>query len=220
MRVWYISERRGQDPGGLESVLSQLAGRREGGLTLLHEGPFTPETPAQLRNRCPDVVVLHEPACFDNPDLCEVLNLDRGVVLAVSAERVASCRPLAEVHPIVFVSPRPTADGLWLALVSAQAAQRRFASWKDEIHRLQQRLTDRIVIERAKGVLVQRLRITEDEAYRRLRMLSRRQRRQIRDIAQSLLDTECLLLPEGTGCHGHDSPELPGVLAEVRDAVG
>jgi AmiR/NasT family two-component response regulator len=60
---------------------------------------------------------------------------------------------------------------------------------------VQQRLSDRIVIERAKGVLLQRLGISEEEAYKRLRVLSRRQRRPIRDIAQSLLDTQDLLVP-------------------------
>ena len=55
------------------------------------------------------------------------------------------------------------------------------------------------MIERAKGILVQRLGISEEEAYKRLRVSSRRQRRQIRDIAQSLIDTQALLLPEQNG---------------------
>jgi hypothetical protein len=67
------------------------------------------------------------------------------------------------------------------------------------VARLQRRLSDRIVIERAKGILVQRLKISEEEAYKRLRVLSRRQRRQIRDIAQSLLDTQFLFLPGSDG---------------------
>src|SRR5262249_38808325 len=68
-------------------------------------------------------------------------------------------------------------------------------AWQAQVELLQQRLNDRIVIERAKGILVQRLRIAEEEAYQRLRLLSRRQRRQIRDVAQSLLDAQELLLP-------------------------
>src|SRR5262249_5371243 len=68
-----------------------------------------------------------------------------------------------------------------------------------QVARLEQRLSDRIVIERAKGILIQRLKISEEEAYKRLHSLSRRQRRQIRDIAQSLLDTQLLLSPEING---------------------
>jgi hypothetical protein len=59
------------------------------------------------------------------------------------------------------------------------------------------------VIERAKGILVQQLGVSEEEAYKRLRVSSRRQRRQIRDIAQSLIDTQALLLPEQNGYASH-----------------
>jgi AmiR/NasT family two-component response regulator len=86
-----------------------------------------------------------------------------------------------------------------MALLTARTAQLRQAHWHAQVARLQQRLADRIVIERAKAILVQRLGLTEEEAYKRLRVLSRRQRRQIRDIAQSLLDTQSLLLPESNG---------------------
>jgi two-component system, response regulator PdtaR len=71
--------------------------------------------------------------------------------------------------------------------------------WKKETAHLQQRLADRILIERAKGILVQRLRISEEEAYNRLRVLSRRERRHIRDIARSLLDAEHLFATDSSG---------------------
>jgi hypothetical protein len=64
---------------------------------------------------------------------------------------------------------------------------------------LQQRLNDRILIERAKGILVERLSISEKEAYQRMRLQSRRQRRPIRDIAQCLLDAQTLFSPETNG---------------------
>ena len=70
------------------------------------------------------------------------------------------------------------------------------------------------MIERAKGVLVQRLGVSEEEAYKRLRVLSRRQRRQIRDVAQSLLDAQALLAPEANGngfaANGHPHLEELG----------
>jgi AmiR/NasT family two-component response regulator len=88
---------------------------------------------------------------------------------------------------------------MWLAVLTSFVGQRRHLQWKNQVARLQRRLSDRIVIERAKGILVQRLKISEEEAYKRLRVLSRRQRRQIRDIAQSLLDTQFLFLPETDG---------------------
>jgi response regulator NasT len=94
-----------------------------------------------------------------------------------------------------------------MALLGARAALCRQQALKAQVQALQQRLSDRIVIERAKGILVQRLGVTEEEAYKRLRVLSRRQRRQIRDIAQSLLDTQSLLLPDANGFTESVAPE-------------
>src|SRR5439155_19487784 len=92
-----------------------------------------------------------------------------------------------------------SAEALWLGLLGLGAAQHRQRQAQALVARLQRRLSDRIVIERAKGIIVQRLKVSEEEAYKRLRVLSRRQRRQIRDIAQSLLDTQFLFLPESDG---------------------
>jgi response regulator NasT len=122
-----------------------------------------------------------------------------GVVVVTTAERAERFRPLANQHPVAFTLPSAGVDGLWLALVTALAGRRREANWQSQVARLQRRLSDRIVIERAKGILVERLKISEEEAYKRLRMLSRRQRRQIREIAQSLLDTQFLFAPGSNG---------------------
>jgi response regulator NasT len=112
---------------------------------------------------------------------------------------------------VVLVPAGAGPECLGLAVLSARAAQARQRGWQSQLEQLQQRLNDRIVIERAKGVLVQRLGIPEEEAYKRLRVLSRRQRRQIRDIAQSLLDAQALLTPESNGNgfvgNGHPHPE-------------
>ena len=86
-------------------------------------------------------------------------------------------------------------QGSSVVVVAALAGLHRERSWKAQLQQLQQRLEDRIIIEWAKGVLVRRLGIAEEEAYQRLRVLSRRQRRPIRVIAQALLDTQSLLVP-------------------------
>ena len=106
---------------------------------------------------------------------------------------------MAELYPVWLLSADPDGAALSLALRGTQAALRRHRHWKSEVARLEQRLADRILIERAKGILVQRLGIHEEEAYNRLRVLSRRQRRHLRDVARSLLDAQFLLLPEVNG---------------------
>lgn len=99
----------------------------------------------------------------------------------------------AERLPIVFVPADPPAGTLGLAILSAEGAAKREVVLRNEIEQLQQRLQDRILLERAKGVLVQRLSVNEEEAYRRLRASARKQRRPLRDVARSILDTDSLL---------------------------
>jgi AmiR/NasT family two-component response regulator len=155
-----------------------------------------------MRKLVPDVVdlvVINERIWPEGPCLQEILALGLGVVMVTSAERLERFRLLGHTSPIVFAAPGADSEHLWLALVTALSNLRREAEWKVQVARLQQRLSDRIVIERAKGILVQRLKISEEDAYKRLRMLSRRQRRQIREIAQSLLDTQFLLAPGMNG---------------------
>jgi len=219
MRLWLVEDRRADDAEGLEATLRDLADRSPGEFLLLGARPFWPDLPALLRAHTPDVLLIHEPAWPDGPATEEVFGLGPGVVVAARPERAGRFQALAEVHPLVFAPARPGPDCLQLALVTALAARQRQAHWKGQADRLQQRLADRIVIERAKGVLVQRLHLPEEEAYNRLRVQSRRQRRPIRDIAQSLLDTQCLLEPEvaevnGNGHHRNGSvlngaPALP-----------
>jgi hypothetical protein len=206
MRVWLVDDRTVDDPDGLEALLKQVAGRPNADLQLVGTRVLWPDFASELRARRPDVLVVHEPAWPEGPWTQDVLGLGHGLVVVGTPDGCERFRGLAELHPISFLPPRAGSEAMWLALTTALAAQRRQAYFKNQVARLQQRLNDRIIIERAKGVLVQRLGVTEEDAYKRLRVLSRRQRRQIRDIAQSLLDTQSLLLPDNNGFL--EEPEL------------
>lgn len=194
MRVWLVDDRRGDDPGSLEALLSQLANRPDSGFRLLGTRSYGPDFVAEMKAQPPDILVIHEPAWPNDPAIGDALTNDPGLVVATSPERSARFIPLAERLTVCFTPTTPGLDGLWLSLLGAFTGQQRQAQWRLQMGRLQQRLNDRIIIERAKGIMVQRLGISEEEAYKRLRLQSRRHRRQIRDIAQSFLDTQPLFL--------------------------
>jgi hypothetical protein len=214
MRVWLVDDSLGEDPGGLESLLNQLAERPESGLSLLAVRPGWPEFMAELRVRPPDVLLVRDAPWLDGPWTVDMLQLGPALLIVGDGQGCERLRALAEEHPVSFLSGRPSSEGLWLALLGAQASQRRHAQHKLQMLRLQQRLDDRIIIERAKGILVQRLGLTEEDAYKRLRILSRRQRRQIRDIAQSFLDTQSLLMPDDNGFIPPDHGALPAEVVK------
>lgn len=59
-----------------------------------------------------------------------------------------------------------------------------------EVRELRQRLQERKVVERAKGVLMQRHGLSEEDAFRRLRRAAMDSRRPMADIARALLVSE------------------------------
>jgi ANTAR domain len=199
MRVWLVDEPQGESPPPLEPVLRQLAERAGGRMTLLGCGPPRPGLAAELRGWQLDLLVIRGACWPDGPDAKALLDLDVGLLVVAGEDGCERFLPLAETHPLGLAAPPARPCDLWPALLATLAARRRHQRARDDLARLQQRLSDRIVIERAKGILVQRLGITEEDAYRRMRLISRRQRRQVREIAQSLLDTESLLMPEVNG---------------------
>jgi two-component system, response regulator PdtaR len=216
MRVWVLEDRRAGAGGSLEALLKDIADRSQGEVRLLGAAPLAPAAAGALRAQAPDLLVVDGTAWPEAPWVEDVLALGAGLVVVTALEDGPRFRRLAEQHPVVLAPAAAGPDALALALHAAWAARQRQRHWQAEVERLQQRLADRIVIERAKGVLMQRLRISEEEAYNRLRVLSRRQRRPMRDIAQSFLDTQDLLSPgdaagleEGNGETPRDAGEAP-----------
>src|SRR6201992_1324349 len=68
-----------------------------------------------------------------------------------------------------------------------------FSKLQDELERAKSALEDRKVIDRAKGILMKRKGITEDEAYVLLRSTAMREKKKISEIAQSILTASELL---------------------------
>jgi response regulator NasT len=201
MRVWLVDDRNGAS-GTLEALLRQLESLPGSGVRLLGCSPCRPGFSKELQSatpEAPEVVVIRERAVPESFDLAEIAEGGQALIVAVSLDRVERFRKLEASNPVVYIPDAPSLEKLCLALLTGTAQIERERCWKERVGTLQQRLNDRIIIERAKGFLVQRMGISEEDAYKRLRILSRRQRRQVRDIAQSLLDTQMLFDPQTNG---------------------
>lgn len=197
MQAWLIQGDNRGESEPLASVFRQWMGRSENSSWTVDCVRWTAELALAVHARRPDVLVLAESCCPAGSWLADSLAHGAGLVAAVSLERADTYRALGDQFAVQLTPLPPTVEGLGMAMLNVLACLRRQRGWQARIDQLQQRLNDRIIIERAKGILVERLGVSEKEAYMRLRVLSRRQRRQIRDIAQSLIDTQSLLLPEG-----------------------
>lgn len=196
MRAWFLQGEQANDSDGLGCLLRQWAGRRENSHWCVDCLRWTADFVALAQARQPDVLLLAEPSCPSGPWLSDVLALGVGLVVASRLERAELFRPWVEQYAVQLTPLPASVETIGLAVVNVMAHLQRQRTWQARIDHLQQRLNDRILIERAKGILVERLSISEKEAYQRLRLQSRRQRRPIRDIAQCLLDAQTLFSSE------------------------
>jgi two-component system, response regulator PdtaR len=79
------------------------------------------------------------------------------------------------------------------AINIAMARFRELQALRNEVSELQESLEARKLIERAKGILMMRLGLSERDAYERLRQRARDKRAKMKDIAQTIIDAEELL---------------------------
>ncbi len=67
---------------------------------------------------------------------------------------------------------------------------REFEALHQQTVNLQQALEDRKIVERAKGILMTRTRLTEQEAFRRLQLLSSEKNKKMIDVARTIVEAE------------------------------
>ncbi len=86
-----------------------------------------------------------------------------------------------------------TLDELRVSIAVAWSRYTQHTRLRDEVQDLKVTLENRKVIERAKGLVMQKLGLSEDEAMKRLQKQARDSRRKLADLAQSILDASDLL---------------------------
>lgn len=148
---------------------------------------------AQCRATRPDLVITDiKMPDMDGIDAAGALYREHPVpVILVSAYHDAKLIERAEDNHILgyLVKPIKQSD---LQPVIALAMRRfeQFQALQREAADLRQALEDRKVIERAKGILMKRSRLDEQEAFRRLQRLASEKSRKLIEIAQMILVAE------------------------------
>ena len=172
-----------------------------------HEVVAVAQNGRELVERCratrPDLVItdIKMPE-LDGIDAATALYADTPVpVILVSAYHDAGLVERAEADHILgyLVKPIKQAD---LEPVIGLAMRRfeQFEALRREAADLRQALEDRKAIERAKGVLMKRGQLDEQEAFRRLQKLASEKSRKLVEVAQMILVAEeALRPPDRTG---------------------
>ena len=82
------------------------------------------------------------------------------------------------------------------ALALAAARHIEFEALEAEVDRAQQALEDRKLVERAKGLLMSALSLSEQDAFRRLQLTARERNLRLADVAARIVEQQSLLEPK------------------------
>jgi two-component system, response regulator PdtaR len=110
----------------------------------------------------------------DDPSL-----IDRSIASGVSA----------------YLTKPVDARELRAALELAAARHAEFEALEAEVDRAQQALEDRKLVERAKGLLMSALNLSEQDAFRRLQLTARERNLRLADVAARIVEQQSLLEP-------------------------
>lgn len=173
--------------------------------TLGHEVVGVASTGRDLVERCrrdaPDLVVtdIRMPE-LDGIDAAVQIYQDKPIpVILISGFVDPEFISRAEHHHILgyLIKPIKRAE-LEAAIAIAMRRFEEFEKLRKEASDLRQALADRKVIERAKGVLMKKAKLDEQEAFRRLQRLARETNRKLAEIAQMILLTDQAISPDAT----------------------
>jgi response regulator NasT len=112
-------------------------------------------------------------------------------IVLISAHSENSLAQRADEAGIFAYLVKPVStDDIRPALLLAHSRFREFQLLRQEVTSLREALETRKLVERAKGILMRRLDLTEEEAFRRLQRRSQDENRKLRDIAQAIVTAD------------------------------
>jgi AmiR/NasT family two-component response regulator len=138
----------------------------------------------------PDLVVMDiRMPEMDGISAAEILTRERlAPVLLLTAfsdeELIERARSAGVVH---YVTKPWRQSDLKPAIEIALSRFQEFRSLEGRVHDLEDQLASRKVIEKAKGVLMEKYKLSEQEAFRRIQKLSMNNRKSMKEVAEAIL---------------------------------
>jgi response regulator NasT len=154
---------------------------------------FLPERIAQIQ---PDMIIIDSES--DARDVLEHIVIatrdePRPIVLFTDDQTPSSMNAAIEAGVSAYIVAGLQAERVKPVLDVALARFRREQRLQGELSDTRRQLADRKLIERAKGVLMAKNRLTEEQAYQKLRSMAMNRKLRLAEVAQRVLDVEDLL---------------------------
>ncbi len=164
---------------------------------------------AMARTLAPDVAILDvKMPHLNGLDAAKEIHAERPIpIILVTAFSDAETIARATDVPVFSYLVKPVvAAQLSAAIAVAQARHAEWATGRRETEDLRKKLEDRKVIERAKGILMEREGITESAAYKTLQRTSQSRNMSMADLSRSLLAADELIRPPQRARDDHARP--------------
>ena len=175
-------------------------GLREAGYRQLIRLSATTGLVAAIETHDPDVVVidLEDPSRDALADMFLVSrHVRRPITMFVDQSDKAATEAAIDAGVSAYVVDGLRKERVRPILDMAISRFNAFHRLREELDRTRQALEDRKTIDKAKGILMKRRGISEEEAYALLRKTAMNQNRKLADVAQSLVTAADLLGPGG-----------------------
>ncbi len=174
----------------LQRVLTQA------GYEVIAYVPSTFDLHRQVRARQPDVVIIET----DSPDRDTLENLcvvsrdePRPVVMFTHDGDSEKIRAATDAGVSAYVVDGMSAERIGPIIGAAIARFEQFQALKRELDETEEKLADRKVIERAKGILMKSRNLSEEEAYRALRKQAMERNARLAEVARQVVAVAGLL---------------------------
>ena len=203
LRIVVINTAPADAPAGEEALAAQAQrnaalriGLLESGYDIVASLPadiFLPERIAQIQ---PDMIIIDSES--DARDVLEHIVIatrdePRPIVLFTDDQDPARMDAAIDAGVSAYIVAGLQAERVKPVLDVALARFRREQRLLDELSDTRRQLADRKLIERAKGVLMAKSGLSEDQAYQKLRSMAMNKKLKLVEVAQRILDVEDLL---------------------------
>jgi response regulator NasT len=185
------------------------------GFAVVGEAGAWGEAAELVSSRTPDAILVF----FDkDPDFVEgisTLQTPRPIVVAGGDFSGDVAAKLASSGAATVLPLETTPDLLRSSVLLAVARARDLEAAHSDAEVLRDQLETRKMVERAKGILMRRLGLSEEDAFRKLQRASQDENRKMRDIAEAVVRTEKLFGAAGLA-QGEPVVEEPRERSYVR----
>ncbi len=148
------------------------------------------------RRLSPDLIILDiKMPGIDGIEAAEIITQERPVpiILLTAYSEAELAQRAAQANIFAYLMKPVSEDDLLPAITLAMSRFHQFQALRQEVESLREALEARKLVERAKGILMRRLNLTEEEAFHRMQRRSQDLNKKLSEVAEAIIMADKML---------------------------